>query len=121
MRVKRFITAVPAFIIAAAILTSVSGCDTIGPGGPDNTSAPVPTANTPAEIEPAPIYYDLKNVSEPVFTASDTSEYPVFGFESAELKDGAVVSVRGYGKFIFDGAAGQTGKGRERVIVRKYI
>lgn len=33
---------------------------------------------------------------------------------SLELKEGSVVSVRGFGKFIFDGITGQTGKGRER-------
>lgn len=40
---------------------------------------------------------------------------------SAEIKEGSAVSVRGYGKFIFDGVKATTGKGRIRVLVRKYI
>lgn len=40
---------------------------------------------------------------------------------SAMLKEGAVVSVRGFGKFIYDGELGETRKGRLRVSVRKYI
>ena len=40
---------------------------------------------------------------------------------SALLKNGAVVSVRGYGKFIFDGMTAGTRKGKIRVTVRKYI
>lgn len=40
---------------------------------------------------------------------------------SLELKDGSVVSVRGFGKFIFDGITGQTGKGRTRAKVRQYV
>ncbi|MBE6017386.1 MAG: hypothetical protein E7233_07240 [Lachnospiraceae bacterium] len=40
---------------------------------------------------------------------------------SLELKDGSAVSVRGFGKFIFDGITGQTGKGRTRTRVRLYV
>lgn len=38
-----------------------------------------------------------------------------------DLKVGARVSVRGYGKFIYDGPSGTTRKGRLFVQVRKYI
>lgn len=38
----------------------------------------------------------------------------------ATLTDGAIVSVRGLGRFVFDGVARQTRKGRLQVLVRKY-
>jgi len=40
---------------------------------------------------------------------------------STQLKDGAVVSVRGFGKFVYDGEMYETRKGRLRISVRRYI
>ena len=40
---------------------------------------------------------------------------------TAVLKSGAVVSVRGYGKFVFDGIISETRKGREKALLRKYV
>lgn len=40
---------------------------------------------------------------------------------SAVLKDGATVSVRGYGKFIFEGVSGQTRKDKMYIKISKYI
>lgn len=40
---------------------------------------------------------------------------------STSLKEGQTFSVRGFGKFIFDGAGGQTRKGRVYVRIRKYV
>lgn len=40
---------------------------------------------------------------------------------SLPLKESMVISVRGLGKFIFDGVDGVTKKGRNRVILRKFI
>lgn len=40
---------------------------------------------------------------------------------SGVLKSGDVVSVRGFGKFVFDGFLHETKKGRIRIRVRKYI
>lgn len=37
------------------------------------------------------------------------------------LKEGDIISARGYGKFRFDGAVGQTKKGRCMVEIQKYI
>ena len=39
---------------------------------------------------------------------------------SVELREGALVSARGYGRFRFDGAAAETRKGRLRVVLRIY-
>ncbi len=39
---------------------------------------------------------------------------------SAELKEGAAISVRGYGKFVFDGITEETRKGRIRIRIRRY-
>ncbi|MCC8029383.1 MAG: YlmH/Sll1252 family protein [Lachnospiraceae bacterium] len=44
-----------------------------------------------------------------------------FENNSASLKPGDVVSVRGFGKFVFDGCLGETKKGRIRVGIRKYV
>ena len=40
---------------------------------------------------------------------------------SGILKDGDIVSVRGYGKFVFAGFLLQTKKGRIRIGIKKYI
>lgn len=40
---------------------------------------------------------------------------------SAILREGTTVSVRGYGKFIYDGMLAETRKGRLRVAVRRYV
>lgn len=40
---------------------------------------------------------------------------------SLQLKDGMIISVRGLGKFIFDGVEGMTKKGRNRILLRKFI
>ena len=40
---------------------------------------------------------------------------------SLELCDGDIISLRGYGKYIFDGTAGSTKKGNLRVSLRKYV
>ncbi len=40
---------------------------------------------------------------------------------SGSLKPGDVVSVRGYGKFVFDGVQCETKKGRNRVRIRRYV
>lgn len=40
---------------------------------------------------------------------------------SAEVREGDILSVRGYGKFLIGEAAGQTKSGRLRLKVRKYI
>lgn len=40
---------------------------------------------------------------------------------SYKLSTGDSLSIRGYGKYIFDGVSGVSRKGRQRVIVRKYI
>ena len=42
------------------------------------------------------------------------------GDPSVELREGALVSARGYGRFRFDGAAAETRKGRLRVVLRIY-
>ena len=39
---------------------------------------------------------------------------------SAQIKPGTAISVRGHGKFIFDGIEGQTRKGRTVCMVRQY-
>jgi RNA-binding protein YlmH len=39
---------------------------------------------------------------------------------SSELKEGDVISIRGYGKFIFESVNGTTKKGRKHIILRKY-
>lgn len=38
-----------------------------------------------------------------------------------QLRQGDVLSIRGYGKLIYDGLLGETRKGRCRVVVRKYL
>lgn len=45
----------------------------------------------------------------------------VTGRNSITLKDGDIFSVRGYGKFIFDHAGGNTRKGKIYVHIRKYV
>ncbi len=40
---------------------------------------------------------------------------------SAEVKDGDILSVRGYGKYIIGGVSGQTKSGRLRIICKKYL
>lgn len=45
----------------------------------------------------------------------------ITGRNSIQLKEGDVFSVRGYGKFIFDYAGGNTRKGKVYVHIRKYI
>lgn len=45
----------------------------------------------------------------------------ITGRNSITLKDGDIFSVRGYGKFIFDQAGGNTRKGKIYVHIRKYI
>ena len=40
---------------------------------------------------------------------------------SYELKEGERVSVRGYGKFVYEGVLGTTKKGRERTRVRRFV
>ena len=45
----------------------------------------------------------------------------VTGRNSITLKDGDIFSVRGYGKFIFDHAGGNTRKGKIYVHIKKYI
>ena len=40
---------------------------------------------------------------------------------SAVLKEGARISVRGYGKFIFMGVSGNTRKGRLYINIKKYV
>ena len=45
----------------------------------------------------------------------------ITGRNSITLKDGDIFSVRGYGKFIFDHAGGNTRKGKIYVHIRKYI
>jgi|GEM_PF-19894 len=41
--------------------------------------------------------------------------------ESALLKEGAVISIRGYGKYIFRGTEHETKKGRLMVLVDRYV
>lgn len=45
----------------------------------------------------------------------------ITGRNSITLKDGDIFSVRGYGKYIFDHAGGNTRKGKVYVHIRKYI
>ncbi|MBE5870572.1 MAG: hypothetical protein E7294_04850 [Lachnospiraceae bacterium] len=45
----------------------------------------------------------------------------VFENNSAELKSGSVISVRGYGKFRYDGLIQETKKGRCRVKIARYV
>jgi len=40
---------------------------------------------------------------------------------SDEVKDGDVLSVRGYGKYVLGGTSGQTKSGRLRIICKKYL
>jgi RNA-binding protein YlmH len=40
---------------------------------------------------------------------------------SREAKAGERISVRGFGRFYYDGICGETRKGKSRVRVRKYI
>ena len=40
---------------------------------------------------------------------------------SDEVKDGDVLSIRGYGKYILGGTSGQTKSGRLRIICKKYL
>ncbi|MCD8217132.1 MAG: YlmH/Sll1252 family protein [Clostridiales bacterium] len=44
-----------------------------------------------------------------------------FENNSGALKPGDAVSVRGFGKFIFDGCLNETKKGRIRVKIRRYV
>ena len=39
---------------------------------------------------------------------------------SAQIKQGTIVSVRGTGRFIYEGIEKETRRGRLRVLVRKY-
>ena len=41
--------------------------------------------------------------------------------ESYQLKDNDIISIRGFGKFIYDGCSGNTKKGNLIVNLRKYI
>ncbi len=45
----------------------------------------------------------------------------ITGRNSITLKDGDIFSIRGYGKFIFDHAGGNTRKGKVYVHIRKYV
>ena len=45
------------------------------------------------------------------------SEMPI----STEVKDGDILSVRGYGKYVIGGVSGQTKSGRLRIICKKYL
>lgn len=45
----------------------------------------------------------------------------VTGRNSITLKDGDIFSVRGYGKYVFDHAGGNTRKGKTYVHVKKYV
>ena len=38
-----------------------------------------------------------------------------------DCKSGDVISIRGFGKFIYEGSSGETRKGRTKIIVKKYI
>ena len=40
---------------------------------------------------------------------------------SAQLKEGEIVSVRGLGRFVFDGVTGSTKKGRHVIAVSRYV
>lgn len=45
----------------------------------------------------------------------------ITGRNSITLKEGDVFSVRGYGKFIFEGAGGNTKKGKIYVHIKRYV
>ena len=38
-----------------------------------------------------------------------------------DCKSGDVISIRGFGKFIYEGSSGETRKGRTKITVKKYI
>lgn len=38
-----------------------------------------------------------------------------------DCKKGDIISIRGFGKFIYDGSTGETRKGRTKINIRKYI
>lgn len=38
-----------------------------------------------------------------------------------DCKEGDVISIRGFGKYIFDGSFGETRKGRTKISIRKYV
>lgn len=40
---------------------------------------------------------------------------------SYECKEGDVISIRGFGKYIYNGTSGQTRKGRMKITIKKYI
>lgn len=40
---------------------------------------------------------------------------------SYECKEGDIISIRGFGKYIYNGSSGQTRKGRMKVTLQKYI
>lgn len=58
-----------------------------------------------ALIEAGNVFSDGREISKP----------------SAELRDGSRISVRGYGKFRYEGTENVTRKGRLYVIVKKYV
>ncbi len=47
--------------------------------------------------------------------------YRLINNASVQLKDGDKFSLRGYGKFIFDGVVGTSKKGRFQILVKKFI
>lgn len=59
--------------------------------------------------------------AELIASESVFSDGRLIGQPSAVLKEGARISVRGYGKFIFMGASGSTRKGRLYINIKKYV
>ncbi|MBO4325747.1 MAG: hypothetical protein J5950_00565 [Clostridia bacterium] len=59
-----------------------------GPGDPDVSASPAPSALVPAGIDPADMTYPSKAPASPVLAVNNMNEYPVFEFDSGALKDG---------------------------------
>ncbi len=86
--VKTFSRASVVLLLAASILASVSSCAKHGQETPYSTASPAPATFAPAGIDSVEIVYPLKENAAPVLTLDKFEDYPVFEFDSSELKDG---------------------------------
>ena len=64
------------------------------------------------------VLLDVKNLRLSFFTPG--GEVQSLRDVSFQLKEGEVVNLRGYGKFIFDGMQNETKKGKLNVKIRIY-
>ncbi|MGI6079830.1 MAG: YlmH/Sll1252 family protein [Candidatus Avilachnospira sp.] len=89
---------------------------------PELKDMSVNVASERADAVIAAVFKLSRNVSQTLIASESVfSDGRVLRQPSASLKEGARVSVRGHGKFIFGGISGNTKKGRLYVDIRRYV